>query len=66
MIQKINRCPSCNGSKSIIGLGSMLQKCKACNGVGYLNPINDIDIDEDDVHVEEVKIKKKPGRKPKH
>lgn len=32
------RCPSCHGKKVLMGLGSMIKSCKACNGVGHIKP----------------------------
>lgn len=41
-----NRCDSCCGKKTILGLGGIVKDCSKCNGVGY-------------VKVEEPKKKKK-------
>lgn len=30
------RCTSCRGSKNIMGMGMTLQKCKVCDGIGYV------------------------------
>lgn len=32
----IERCPYCNGKKTLIGLGNIIVKCKSCSGVGYI------------------------------
>lgn len=30
------RCPVCNGSKQVLGLGNMLNDCDNCDAVGYV------------------------------
>ena len=32
----IERCYSCMGKKTIIGLGALIKDCPVCDGVGYV------------------------------
>ena len=31
----LERCDSCKGRKTIMGMGMITKKCIACNGIGY-------------------------------
>lgn len=67
MSKKVIRCEICNGSKSILGLGNMLQSCKACSGVGYCNDNyieEEFEIEDEPEVITTLVAKKKPGRKP--
>ena len=32
----MKRCDGCKGKKDIVGLGMLKDKCKVCNGIGYV------------------------------
>lgn len=32
------RCATCNGKKSVMGLGMLEKECPTCYGVGYIDP----------------------------
>lgn len=32
----ILRCPLCNGSKKVVGIGLIEKKCPDCSGVGFI------------------------------
>jgi hypothetical protein len=32
----LKRCEKCLGKKTFLGLGNMIEKCKECNGIGYM------------------------------
>jgi len=34
-----DRCPCCNGKKTVVALGGMIKECKECNGVGHVQPV---------------------------
>ena len=36
MSDKYTRCPICNGTKEVIGLGLLRKECDECLGVGYI------------------------------
>lgn len=54
----MERCEICNGSKFIIGLGHIKQKCKVCNGKGSIEKIK-LDKDSNFYKESVKKIKKK-------
>jgi hypothetical protein len=59
----IQICPSCNGTKKVIGMGTIVKDCAECNGVGKIDvAIND----PKPAIVEDSQVKpiakKKPGR----
>ena len=33
----LKRCEKCSGKKTFLGLGNMIEKCKECNGIGYIH-----------------------------
>lgn len=35
------RCVMCRGQKKVRGLGSMIKKCNVCEGVGYVESVDD-------------------------
>lgn len=39
----ITRCSSCLGKKTIIGLGSLIQDCPKCDGIGHIKVVLDHD-----------------------
>lgn len=39
----ITRCSSCQGKKTIIGLGAMIKDCPKCDGVGHIKVVLDHD-----------------------
>ena len=41
----LKRCPNCNGSKMVIGLGALEKKCPDCKGIGFVDKIEDKDVD---------------------
>jgi hypothetical protein len=53
------RCAVCAGKKVIMGLGSMLKECSACDGIGHVTVV--ISHDKNDEQ-ENVTTTKKRGR----
>jgi len=35
----IERCPSCLGKKTLMGLGAMIKECHNCQGVGHIKKV---------------------------
>ena len=38
--KELVRCPACRGTKKIMGMGMMEQKCTECNGIGYIDVVD--------------------------
>lgn len=41
------RCDGCQGRKRKLGMGGMIMKCDECNGIGWIEPPKDNDINFD-------------------
>ena len=64
---RVKRCSTCGGTKSVMGLGMIMHKCKECKGLGYHMQADEQDEDaflneKQDIVVPQPK---KRGRKPK-
>lgn len=59
-------CGMCKGQKKIMPLGMINKECHTCNGIGYTvgNPVQTV-TDDVPVDIVPVKIRRKPGRRPK-
>lgn len=42
----MKRCLVCEGNKTVIGMGNMKEKCKACNGKGFLPETEKVNVKE--------------------
>lgn len=42
--KEVMKCPFCTGYGTMLGLGMLERKCKACNGIGY----SEMDIENND------------------
>jgi DnaJ-class molecular chaperone len=65
-IKEVTKCPICTGYGTMLGLGMMERKCRACNGVGY-SEIEKDDSEEPITHITEeemtgVLLSRKRGR----
>ena len=47
----IQRCETCMGKKTIIGLGCLIKDCPSCKGVGHIKVV----LDHDEVHIDNPK-----------
>lgn len=61
----IVNCNTCKGAKKIMGMGMMKQDCPACKGIGFVDHKEEKVEPIYDVNDAEIKVKKKPGRKPR-
>ena len=65
------KCYSCRGSKKLLSLGNIVKDCPTCSGVGYLKsddsqPLQPVKPFNPTQHSDTIiKIKQKPGRKPR-
>ncbi len=57
----IKRCEACSGRKTVTGIGSMIIKCKDCNGVGHfkVEDKSETIIDNSNDKVESIPIDKR-------
>ena len=49
----LNRCDSCCGKKTVVGLGNIKKTCAKCAGVGYVKIETKV--------ADDVKVKRKKG-----
>lgn len=60
------RCDICNGRKRILGMGGMEKDCYKCHAIGWTQCNDPIILDKVvNSNGDPVKVKKKPGRKPR-
>lgn len=57
----IKRCESCQGKKTIMGVGMIEKKCSTCSGIGWLS-----EGEQEIPKIIPVTHKKKRGRKPQN
>ena len=61
----LDRCSSCCGRKKIMGMGGIVKECPVCAGIGFIKVKETAKSKASDYNDSPIKIKKKPGRKPK-
>jgi hypothetical protein len=37
-----DRCSTCKGQKTVLGLGNIRKTCAVCKGVGYVKPVDNV------------------------
>lgn len=65
---KLKLCRSCLGAKKLLGMGGIsYEKCKPCDGIGYVTDIEEKEVDELlNVPVPAIIEEEAPTLKPKY
>ncbi len=64
-MSSLKRCPACQGTKRIRGMGMIERKCESCEGIGWIEENESDNKNGGTDEVSEVKVHKRRGRKPK-
>lgn len=60
----MKKCQSCNGNKTVLGMGNMREDCKPCSGKGFMPEVEPIKVTAEHIK-EKTKEKAKNERNDK-